>query len=738
VFDLQRYFPVRRGLILGIHSVVYGLVLCCSAITWGAEASDQAKVAAKVKEVFRSRCLECHGGSAVQGGVDVLNVAELRDMEYAAPGEPDDSLLYQVLTEEDDDARMPLGQPALDAAEITLVRKWIAAGAQDFPADVIGAKNQEKENDQYRDPDYLFEQILKHQRSLPLEDRYFIRYFSSHHLLVGGATRDELQRQRDALFKALNHLSYQKQLVIPEVVNGDLETLFAVDLRKLNWHRTVARSDANSDATHKLNNHDLVILEYPYAIIYEASQTYDSLAQEYLKPSKMIRPIPYVRIDWFCSTATLPPLYHDLLQLPQTLEELEEDLEVDSQDNLDQRIAKRAGMAVSGVSRNNRAVERHPYEHGAYWKSIDYISSKGTDNIFIDPIHLVGTGGEMIFNLPNGMQAYYISDAAGGRLDFAPTTIVTDRFAEDKTVRNGLSCIRCHDRGMKAFKDDVRPAVELISGSGQIDKRSALELYPKHDTMDELVKADQDRFLTSVEKLLGHPQEDEPLTPVSKRFLEAPMQLHTVAGELGLKSTDELRVIVRQPRLTGLGLVSLADAGVIRRDMWEDFYDQVITGMGVGIPVISMDGVTRPDYIPSTSKVDVRLSTSRRNNIFSPGDELAIFVENKGSQPVFIEMHGRSFSGKLASILPAGTKLAAGEKRRFPEEGALKVKPALGSEQIIVYAGEKEFPGATIVRGDNVTDRIVHPFYQQEGEGRPRFEHDPRGLIKRTLTIETR
>ncbi len=738
MFSSERFFRALTTFCLPRVSLAFALLFCFTPATQAAETPDTAKLGAKVKEIFRSRCLECHGGSAVQGGVDVLDVAELRELEYATPGEPDASLLYEVVVEEDEDARMPLGQPPLEANEIALIRKWIVAGAQDFPADVADSDADPAQMDKYRDPDYLFQQILEHQRSLPLQDRYSYRYFSSHHLLVGGATREELERQRDALFKALNHLSYQHQLVYPEVVNGEIGTLFAVDLRKLNWHRTVAKSEAGSDRSQSLNNHDLVLLEYPYAIVYEASQTYDLLAQEYLRPSKMIRPVPYVRIDWFCSTATLPPLYHDLLQLPHTLAELEEKLDIDSSDNIAQRIAKRAGMAVSGVSRNNRAVERHPYEHGAYWKSIDYASSKGTENIFIDPIHLVGTGGEMIFNLPNGLQAYYVADSAGGRLDFAPTSIVTDRLAEDKTVRNGLSCIRCHDRGMKSFEDDVRPAIELISGSGQIDKRSALELYPAGKEMDKLVQTDQDRFLASVEKLLGHPQEDEPLTPVSKRFLEAPLQLHTVAGEMGLKSSDELRVIVRQPRLTGLGLVSLADAGVIRRDTWEDFYDQVITGLGIGIPVISLDGITRPNYIPPTSPVDVRISTTRANNIFSPGDELAIFVENKGNQPVFIEMLGRSFTGKLASILPAGTKLEAGEKRRFPEEGTLKVKPALGREEIIVYAGEQEFDGATIVRGENVTDRVIHPFYELEGDGQPRLKNDPRGLIKRTLTIETR
>lgn len=734
MFSFPRLFRARTGL----HLLGVSLTLALAAFAQAADSADEAKLGAKVKEIFRSRCLECHGGSAEQGGVDVLDVAHLREMEFATPGKPDASLIYEILLEEDEDARMPMGQPALEASEIALIRKWIVAGAKDFPADVVGAEADPAQMEKYRDPDYLFQQILDHQRSLPLQDRYSIRYFSSHHLLVGGATHEELERQRDALFKAINHLSYQHQLVYPEVVNGDVGTLFAVDLRKLNWHRTVAKSESGAENSQSLNNHDLVLVEYPYAIVYEASQTYDLLAQEYLRPSKMVRPVPFVRIDWFCSTATLPPLYHDLLQLPRTLPELETKLDIDSSDNIAQRIAKRAGMAVSGVSRNNRAVERHPSAHGAYWKSIDYASSKGTENIFIDPIHLVGTGGEMIFNLPNGLQGYYVADSAGGRLDFAPTSIVTDRLAEDKTVRNGLSCIRCHDRGMKSFQDDVRPAVELISGSGQIDKRSALELYPARKEMDKLVKADQDRFLSAVEKLLGHPQEDEPLTPVSKRFLEAPLQLHAVAGEMGLKSPDELRVIVRQPRLTGLGLVSLANAGVIRRDTWEDFYDQVITGLGLGIPVVSLDGLTRPNYIPPTSPVDVRISTTRANNIFSPGDELAIFVENKGSQPVFIEMLGRSFSGKLASILPAGTKLAAGEKMRFPEEGTLKVKAALGSEEIIVYASENEFTGGTIVRGDNVTDRVVHPFYQLEGDGQPQLKNNPSGLIKRTLVIETR
>ncbi len=346
-----------------------------------------------------------------------------------------------------------------------------------------------------------------------------------------------------------------------------------------------------------LNLYDLVLLEYPYAILYEDSVVYDSVLTEYMNPAGLVRPIPYVRMDWFVSVATLPPLYHDLLQLPRQLGDLEKQLGVDTTANLEQRVAKRAGMTISGVSRNNRAVERHPFSGGAYWKSIDYISSKGTDNIFTDPLNLIGTGGEMIFNLPNGLQAYYVADAKGTRIDEAPTSIVTDKFAEDKTVRNGLSCIRCHDRGMKDFRDDVRPAVVNIGGSGHINKREVLAQYPAHEAMNELLEQDRQRFMTAVEKVLKGPQINEPLVSVSQRFIDAPLQLNTVAGELGLSDVGDLKTIFKQPSFTSFGLVALGNSGVIRRDMWEDYYDQIVRQLGLGVPVVS----ARWKYSPELS-----------------------------------------------------------------------------------------------------------------------------------------
>ena len=174
--------------------------------------------------------------------------------------------------------------------------------------------------------------------------------------------------------------------------------------------------------------------------------------------------VPFVHVDWFLATASLPPLYNDILGLPETDRALEAELDVDVAANLQTAPGIRvwrAGFNNSGVSRNNRVIERHTSRYGAYWKSYDFAGSVGTQNVFDYPLNFTHDGGEIIFNLPNGFQAYYLIDATGNRLDVAPTTIVSNPAASDPAVRNGLSCIGCHTVGMKQdFEDEVRAVIE--------------------------------------------------------------------------------------------------------------------------------------------------------------------------------------------------------------------------------------------------------------------------------------
>lgn len=735
---------MNRNWLFLTFALVAGYVASTAFAETSSRASDEqaTKIAAQVKELLRTRCAQCHGDEQQIADLNVLSHNSLLVDDQVVPGNVSNSRLYEILIEEEEDFRMPKGGPPLSETELALVRNWIEAGAPAFPADIEQPATPTKPEpslDHLVGVDYVLQQILAHQRSLPIDKRVRMRYFSCNHLLAGGATRDQLELQARALAKAANHLSYQSRIAPLTIVDGDTATVFAYDLRDLGWHVQPYRDASDESYRADYNLFDLVLMEYPYSIAYEASETYDRLAAEFMHPSGMVRPIPYVRVDWFCSVALQPALYHDLMQLPRTLQELEEKLGVNSEGNVRDGIAQRGAVAVSGVSQNNRAMERHPAKFGSYWKSIDYASSKGSDNLFADPINLHGAGGEMIFSLPNGLQGYYLATGDGVRLDSAPNTIVTDKFAEDKTVRNGLACIRCHDRGMKSFRDDVRPSVIGLPGSFGFDKRKVAELYPPHETMAGLLEEDRIRFLNAMRLVNGDESSDEPLTPVARKFMDAPISYQTVVGELGLKAADTFSGMFRSPQFAGAGLVTLSNNGMIRRDMWEDYFSTVTEFLGLGIPIAPIDALSRPDYGLNENPLAIRLQTNHANNLFSPGDDLFIQVKNESDAMVYVELIGTGTLDEKVVLVPAGKSLAPGATVRFPENGSLKVKSALGDEKITLYASLAKFPAGQILRAKNIADRYVHPFYKLDMNGqRAEIKHLATHLQKQTITIQTR
>ena len=158
----------------------------------------------------------------------------------------------------------------------------------------------------------------------------------------------------------------------------------------------------------------------------------------------------------------------------------------------------RAGFKNSGVSNHNRVVERHTSRYGAYWKSYDFAGSAGRQNILTHPLNFTHDGGEVIFNLPNGLQGYYLSNASGLRLDEAPISIVSNPAASDPTVRNGISCIGCHTEGMKTFEDEVRAVIQS-NPNPPYNKAQALRLYVEQSVMDARVSEDMETYRVALE-----------------------------------------------------------------------------------------------------------------------------------------------------------------------------------------------------------------------------------------------
>jgi mono/diheme cytochrome c family protein len=100
-----------------------------------AAAAASEPLAVAVKEIFRSRCYECHKLGKAKNGIKILNhdllVVKRR---VIVPGRPEESRLFKLLTTSDKDSLMPQPPAApLTPAEIDTIRRWILEGAPPFP-----------------------------------------------------------------------------------------------------------------------------------------------------------------------------------------------------------------------------------------------------------------------------------------------------------------------------------------------------------------------------------------------------------------------------------------------------------------------------------------------------------------------------------------------------------------------------------------------------------------------------
>lgn len=722
----------------GLGHLAIALVITLSAaagVGFTAEApaepqADVATLAAEAKQILRDRCHDCHGGASTQAGLVILDMKSLADSGGVVAGDAGGSGIFERVTTDDESTVMPKAPlPRLAYREIDVLRRWIEAGAPPFPEDVP----QPPTDASTTSLEAIYKTILAHVESLPRTDRPFIRYFSLMHLVAEGTTPENLAIHRDALAKAVNHLSRRRQIVHPKVIDDATGGLLAIDIRELGWDATPFSHSTDTAADlRNVNLWDLALLDYPYGLAMPGNETFDRLAEAYLVPARMIRPVAFVRADWFASAITQPPFYEDFLRLPRTAAEVEKQLGVESLDS-----GKRGGVTISGVSRNNRVVERHRSADGSYWKSIDFQSSTARENMFHDPVHLSGSGGEFIFTLPNGLQGYFLADARGKRLAEAPTSIVTDSFAEDRIVRNGLACMRCHDNGMKRFSDVIRPSLERLGGSTVFDYRRALELYPPKDEMDRLLDEDATRFLAAMKVVLGREQTVEPLAIVSRRFLEEPVGLSRATAEAGMPSLATLRELARIPHFASLGFVPLATGGQVQRDAWDDFFDEIVRQVGVAAPIVAIDGLGRGDYPTARPAVDVDLRTNKPGNVLRVGEKASLIVENRSDRKVFIELVGTDADGLKVILTKPGLVI----EPRQTHSIELVVQPGQGRELVTLLASPTPLPTGRLLRGKGVDDRVVHDFYRlSTTDGRPRIEADPAalGVVRRTIVVDTK
>ena len=531
----------------------------------------QQNIEQETSDIFENSCNRCHGEGGSYTEHLILQYPVVIKDGSVIPGDPDNSEFYKRLIETDVLKRMPFGQPPLSSEAIQTIRQWILAGAPDWN---LGPPDRS-----FITTDTILDSIETHLDTLAAFDRPYARYFSLTHLYNAGKPAETLIDYRNALSKLVNSLSWGRNVTNPEPIDPE-ETIFYIDLRRYEWESGTNRWTQIEEA-------------YPYSIELCNVETETGLLRKLTNLREaMDCNVPFVHVDWFLATASLPPLYNDILGLPETDRALEAELDVDVAANLQTAPGIRvwrAGFNNSGVSRNNRVIERHTSRYGAYWKSYDFAGSVGTQNVFSYPLNFTHDGGEIIFNLPNGFQAYYLIDATGNRLDVAPTTIVSNPAASDPAVRNGLSCIGCHTVGMKQdFEDEVRAVIEA-NANPPYDKAHALRLYVEKSVMDARVSEDAERYKNALEASGGDIKDIEPV----HRFYEAfqgPVDTAHAAAAVGLEIGVFLDKIDKNTLLQSLGLLQLVgENGRMQRDAWTAGFPEVVSALYDDIPLVEPD-----------------------------------------------------------------------------------------------------------------------------------------------------
>ncbi len=535
----------------------YRIFLTIIALGFIHTASAQQELAQQAYLILQTKCLACHGphGTFTENLV-IDSASGLVDTGAVVPGQPLNSNLYARLITPDNTKRMPLGRDPLDDASIQVIRDWIAAGAPSW----------ETQHDVTFIPtDAMLTIMQQHLQTLNPFDQPFARYFTMTHLYNAGETPEARNAYKIALAKLVNSLSWGFDIHNPHPID-DAETIFYIDLRNYDWDLR--------DTWTQIEN------VYPYAIAFDEEIQAGLHAKLANLQQTMDCEVPFVHVDWFLATASLPPLYHNILRLPETERQLERELGVDADRNLQRdpgRRVWRAGTNDSGVSNHNRVVERHTARYGAYWKSHDFAGSADAQNIFTHPLSFERDGGEVIFNLPNGLQGYYIADKSGTRIDVAPTEIVSNPAAKDPAVRNGLSCIGCHTEGMKTFTDQVRSVVERTANP-LYDKDYALLLYVTQNKMDALLAEDTARYKTALEKTGGVFGGIEPVHRFYEAFQDA-LEAPDAAAAVGLQTAHFLSQIREKSSLQNLGLTGLTSGGNVKRDAWTQRFSEIITAL---------------------------------------------------------------------------------------------------------------------------------------------------------------
>jgi hypothetical protein len=370
------------------------------------------------------------------------------------------------------------------------------------------------------------------------------------------ADLNRLEAERHAISKAANSVSRQPRSAIPRAIDGE-RLIYRLDLRDYGWATPVSVDGREyRDGWEAIAAHAKLALELEGE---DADAVKEATGAA----------VPFLLSRVFIDTATLGDVYYGLLRLPSTLTALENELGVANGIGVAGAGVRRAFTDRSGISRQPRVLERRGMPDGdaGYWLAYDFLSDENAASLFTDPLGSIPADAmHAMFPLPNGLHAFYSTDASGRRLTTSP--VLESPPDEDGRAHNAASCFGCHQRGAIQFtEDDLLARVDAAGNVGYRERDAIADVYVSFEDLLSAVDADNDAYAAAVARAGLSYEERDPVSIVYFEF----QSVHRFAAAGELFVAPELlsaRLAELPPALAPLA----AETGSVERAPFADAY----------------------------------------------------------------------------------------------------------------------------------------------------------------------
>lgn len=527
-------------------------------------SADGSSLKNQALAILESKCASCHNLDKADGGFGtVLDIEEMiKSGLYIVPGDSKNSAIIARLAPE---GNMP-PQGNISEEERSILIEWV----DQIETQAIVQLNSSTQLD-------LIRKDLE--GNFQPNQRILVRYFSLQHAHNAGMSAAIRKQMVLALNKIINSFSGSPQLSLPVAIDPQ-ELIYRVNLQDLGinpetfenvisnfypFHSNFNEVAGDSEAQKQADDHSFLVNEV-------GTQNY------------------VLRMDWFNATAPMPVLYQELMGLPPTQGELEQSLGINRTSNFNNDLVVRSGFRNSGVSSHNRVIERHSSSSTnlAFWLSYDFAANDGEQqNIFNFPLgpSEVGfaeksfnhDGGEVIFQLPNGLFGYYLSLADGSMIDKGPLNIVRQpdgpvQFLQ--AILNGVSCMSCHNQGILYKKDEIRGFAALSQDFSAAEQDKLFNLYSTDETLKATIDQDNLKYFEALEAL-GIPKGSDDPVNIAFQHYNKNLYRADVQAELGLNDSTFNTLLTTEPFKSSWVSI-LVNSGSISRSEFNALYSDAI------------------------------------------------------------------------------------------------------------------------------------------------------------------